>query len=500
MLRRNYSAQTLKAIANKNLIKSSPYINGKFLKELTEENVTFPVINPFNQSTLVRVTATTDSQFQDAFTNSQNTFKAWSHTSPRYRAKLLSDLNDAVLSNADDLAMLISLENGKPLADSLGEVRYGASFLEWFAEEAPRLNGTIIPSNSTDKRIMAYRKPVGCVGILTPYNFPLAMITRKLGAAIAAGCTSVIKPATETPLTALAFAQICSEAGIPDGVVNILPVEEARVPKIGQLFCETPELRKISFTGSTSVGKLLYSQSSKRIKKLSLELGGNAPFIVCNDANLEKALDGLIAAKFRSSGQTCVCVNRIFIEDDIYDKFIDMLVSKLKLTTKLGPGTDTTVTHGPMIHSKAVNKVEHLVQDACKKGAQCVLGGKRLPELGETFYDLTVLKEVNETMDIYHQEIFGPVASCIRFKGLEEAIEMANDTEVGLAGYVYSNSYDKCLIASEELEVGMVGVNTGLISEAALPFGGIKESGFGREGSIFGIDEYTVVKSVVVGM
>lgn len=492
--------QTLDAITNKNLIKLSPYLNGKFLRESTDERETFPVFNPFDQSTLTRVTSTTDSQFQEAFTNSKDTFKTWSHTSPRTRSKLLRNLNEAVLSNADDLAKLISLENGKPLADSLGEVKYGASFLEWFSEEAPRLNGSIIPSSSTDKRIMAFRKPIGCVGILTPYNFPLAMITRKLGAAMAAGCTSVIKPATETPLTALAFAQICSDVGIPDGVVNILPVEEARVPKIGKLFCETPELKKISFTGSTVVGKLLYGQSSKKIKKLSLELGGNAPFIVCNDANLEKAIDGLIVAKFRSSGQTCVCVNRIFIEDDIYDKFIDMLVSKLKSSTKMGPGMDTTVTHGPMIHSKAINKVENLVQDACNKGAQCVLGGQRLPNLGETFYDLTVLKEVTPDMDIYQQEIFGPVASCIRFKGLEEAISMANDTDVGLAGYVYSNSYDKCMIASEELEVGMVGVNTGLISEAALPFGGVKESGFGREGSIFGIDEYTIVKSVVVGM
>lgn len=485
---------------NKKLIKTSPYINGSFLQESVDESGTFPVVNPFDGSVLARVTATTDVQFQEAFENSRATFKEWSATSPRSRATLLRNLNDAVLANAHDFARLISLENGKPLADSLGEVKYGASFLEWFAEEAPRLNGSIIPSSSTMKRIMAYRKPVGCVGILTPYNFPLAMITRKLGAAFAAGCTTVIKPATETPLTALAFAQICSEVGIPNGVVNMLPVEEARVPQIGKLFCEAPELRKISFTGSTVVGKLLYGQSSQKIKKLSLELGGNAPFIVLKDANLDKAVDGLIAAKFRSSGQTCVCVNRIFIEDEIYDKFVDMLVARLKTTTRMGPGMDPTVTHGPMIHHKAVRKVEKLVEDAVKKGAQCVLGGRRLPSLGETFYDLTVLKEVTPGMDIYHQEIFGPVASCIRFKGMAEAIAMANDTDVGLAGYVYSNSYDKCLLASEELDVGMVGVNTGLISEAALPFGGVKESGFGREGSIYGIDEYTVVKSVVVGM
>lgn len=491
----NSTQQTLHAITNKSLIKTSPYINGQFLPN--DNSGAFPVSNPFDQSVLTNVTSTTDDQFELAFQNSMETFHAWSKTTPRSRSKILRDLNDAVLANADDLARLITLENGKPLADSLGEVKYGASFLEWFAEESPRLNGSLIPSMSPDKRIMAYRKPIGPVGILTPYNFPLAMITRKLGAALAAGCTTVIKPATETPLTALAFAQLCSEVGVPNGVINMLPVEEERVPQIGKSFCESPLLKKISFTGSTQVGKLLYSQSSQTIKKLSLELGGNAPFIVFKDADLEKALDGLIAAKFRSSGQTCVCVNRVLIEDEIYDEFIQMLCTKLQQTTKIGPGMDPTCTHGPMIHHKSIDKVERLVQDAISKGAECVLGGERLPKLGETFYDLTVLKDVTKEMDIYHEEIFGPVASCIRFKGLDEAITISNDTDVGLAGYVYSQDYQKCLLASEEIQVGMVGVNTGLISEAALPFGGVKHSGLGREGSIFGIDEYTVVKSVV---
>ncbi|GMM29943.1 hypothetical protein DAMA08_026880 [Martiniozyma asiatica (nom. inval.)] len=495
--RRLLSTQTLDSIKEKKLIRTSPFINGVFLGE---GNEIFPVFNPYNQSLLANVTSTTTDDILFAFKNTADAFPEFSRTTARSRASILRNLNDALLSHADDLAKLITLENGKPLADSLGEVKYAASFFEWFSEEATRLNGFIIPSASSEKRIAAYRKPIGPVGILTPWNFPLAMITRKLGAAIAAGCTSVIKPATETPLTALAFAQICKDVGVPSGVVNIVPVSENRVKEVGKQFCESSELRKISFTGSTEVGKILMAQCATKIKKLSMELGGNAPFIVCKDADIEKAVDGLIAAKFRSSGQTCVCVNRIFVEKDIHDEFVSLLIQKLKKSTRLGPGMDPTVSHGPLIHKKALKKVKYLVEDAVSKGSKILLGGNHRVDLGKTFYDLTILDNVNTDMDIYHNEIFGPVASIVTVENIQEAISLANNTDVGLAGYVFSKNYDKCMSISEEMDVGMVGINTGLISEAALPFGGVKQSGFGREGSIFGIDEYTIVKSVVVGM
>ncbi|KAG0688689.1 hypothetical protein C6P40_000677 [Pichia californica] len=506
MLRRLYSTssksktvlQSLASIKNQELIQTLPYIGGEF----TSDNGSFfPVINPFDGSELTKVMSTTESQLSIAFENSHDSFQRFKNTTPRYRSTLLKKLNDEILNNADDLAKIITLENGKPLADSLGEVKYGASFMEWFSEEAPRINGLLIGSSDSSKRISAYRLPVGPVGILTPWNFPLAMITRKLGAAIAAGCTTVIKPAADTPLTALAFAKICQNVGIPDGIVNIVPVEESRTPEFGKRFCKSKELKKISFTGSTKVGKLLLEQSASTVKKISMELGGNSPFIVSNKIkDLSKAVDGMIAAKFRSSGQTCVCVNRVYIENSIYDKFVEILLDRLKKTIRLGPGMDPTVTHGPLIHERALNKVESLVGDAINKGAKLLFGGKRRLELGPTFYELTVLGDVTSKMEIYETEIFGPVASLIRYKGsISSVVEAANRNreDVGLAGYVFSDDVTECRIAQEELAVGMVGVNTGLISEAALPFGGVRCSGFGREGSVYGVEEYTVVKSVV---
>lgn len=504
MLRRFYSSsiksnlQTLSVIKNQELIKTVPYIGGEFI---SANGPKFGVTNPFDGTTLTDVTATSESQLSIAFENTATSFEAFKKTTPRWRSKLLRKLNDAILANADDLAKLMTLENGKPLADSLGEVKYGASFMEWFSEEAPRLNGEIIHSSDPRKRIYAYRVPVGAVGILTPWNFPLAMITRKLGAAIAAGCTTIIKPAAETPLTALAFAKICEDVGVPAGVVNIVPVEYERTPEFGTRFCESPHLRKISFTGSTKIGKLLYQQSASTVKKMSMELGGNSPFVVSNKINdLEEAVDGLIAAKFRSSGQTCVCVNRVYLHDAIYDDFVKLLLEKLKRNTRLGPGMDPSVTHGPLIHERALNKVAGLVDDAISKGAQVLLGGKKRPDLGPNFYDLTVLGDVTPEMKIYETEIFGPVASLIRYSGSMESLLLQanrNSEDVGLAAYVFSDDVKECRIAQEGLDFGMVGINTGLISEAALPFGGVRCSGFGREGSVYGIDEYTVVKSVV---
>lgn len=490
--------QTLAAVKRQDLLQTLPYIGGEFS---SGNGPSFGVTNPFDGSELTKVTATTESQLEIAFQTSSDTFERFKKTTPRWRSGLLRKLNDAILENKNDLARIITLENGKPLADSLGEVLYGASFLEWFAEEAPRINGSIINSADPSKRISAYRLPVGPVGILTPWNFPLAMITRKLGAAIAAGCTSVIKPAADTPLTALAFAQLCQDAGVPAGVVNIVPVEEKRTPEFGKMFCESPLLKKISFTGSTHVGKLLLKQSASTVKKVSMELGGNSPFIVSDKVkDLENAVDGLIAAKFRSSGQTCVCVNRVYVADAVYDRFVDLLVHKLEKRVRLGPGMDPTVTHGPLVHERALKKVEGLVQDAVGKGATVLLGGHARPELGPTFYELTVLGGVTPEMEIYETEIFGPVASIIRYSGsMASVVALAsrNRDDVGLAGYVYSDDVEECRVAKEELHVGMVGINCGLISEAALPFGGVRCSGFGREGSVFGVEEYTVVKSVV---
>ncbi|ODQ44362.1 hypothetical protein PICMEDRAFT_37171 [Pichia membranifaciens NRRL Y-2026] len=504
MLRRLYSTQsqnvvqTLAAVKKQELVQTIPFIGGEFS---ADNGPLFGVTNPYDGSELTKVMATTESQLSVAFENSQDAFDRFKKTTPRWRSTLLRKLNDAILANADDLARLISLENGKPLADSLGEVKYGASFMEWFAEEAPRINGLLIGSADPSKRISAYRLPVGPVGILTPWNFPLAMITRKLGAALAAGCTTVIKPASDTPLTALAFAKLCQDIDLPSGVVNIVPVEEARTPDFGRRFCEAAELKKISFTGSTRVGKLLLQQSADTVKKVSMELGGNSPFIVsAKTKDIEKAVDGMIAAKFRSSGQTCVCVNRVYVADAIYDDFVRLLLDKLSSTVQLGPGMDPTTTHGPLVHQRALDKVSGLVSDAVAKGATVLLGGNKRPDLGPTFYELTVLGDVTPEMEIYETEIFGPVASLIRYTGsMASVVAQANRNrdDVGLAGYVFSDDVTECRTASEELAVGMVGLNSGLISEAALPFGGVRCSGFGREGSVFGVEEYTVVKSVV---
>lgn len=501
---RTLTTQTLASVNYKGLIQTTPFINGKFIPNDGADCgnvVNFGVNNPFNMKELIKVRATKTDELNLAIDNTAKTFTDFQYTSPRWRSQLLSKLNDAILSNAEDLARIITLENGKPFADSLGEVKYGASFMEWFSEEAARVNGLLINSSDPRKQITAYKVPVGPVGILTPWNFPLAMITRKLGAAIAAGCTTIVKPAAETPLTALAFAKLCQEVGIPSGVINIVPVEEERTPLFGKIICESSKLKKVSFTGSTKVGKLLMGQCANTIKKMSMELGGNAPFIVSNKADLNKAVDGLIAAKFRSSGQTCVCVNRVYVHDEIYTEFSTLLVEKLKKNTRLGPGMDPTVTHGPLVHDKSLKKVSHLVDDAISKGAKLLLGGKSRPDLGPTFYELTVLSEVTKNMDIYETEIFGPVASLIRYNcsvdELSRGAASENSEDVGLAGYIFSNDANECRQAARGLGVGMVGVNTGAISEAALPFGGVRCSGMGREGSVYGVDEYCVIKSVV---
>jgi len=401
------------------------------------------------------------------------------------------------MENADDLATLITWENGKPLADAKGEVTYAANFFEWFSEEAPRQYGDTIPATIPGNRIVTIREPIGVCGLITPWNFPAAMITRKIGPALAAGCTVVAKSPGETPFTSLAIAELGHRAGIPKGVVNIISALE-NTPEIGNLLTTSPIIKKVSFTGSTGVGKLLMKQSSSTLKKLSFELGGNAPFIVFDDADVDIAVAGAVASKFRSSGQTCVCANRILVQSGIYDSFAQKLAAKVN-DFKVGYGYEEGVTHGPLIHDRAISKVDDHVRDAEKKGAKVIQGGQKIPELGSNFFQPTVMTGMTTDMQLASEETFGPVAGLFKFETEEEVVKLANSSEVGLAGYFFSRDLQRIYRVAEALEVGMVGVNTGLISDPAAPFGGVKESGFGREGSKYGVGDYQVIKMITYG-
>lgn len=404
----------------------------------------------------------------EAVKHAHSAFQSFRLTTARERARLLRKWYDLVAENASDLAILITWENGKPLADAKGEVTYAANFLEWFSEEAPRVYGDNIPASIAGNRIITIRQPVGVCGIITPWNFPAAMITRKVGPAIAAGCTIVAKAPGETPFTALALAELGRRAGIPDGVFNVVTTL-VNTPEIGKELCENHIIKKISFTGSTPVGKLLMQQCAPTLKKLSFELGGNAPFIVFDDADLDKAVNGAIASKFRSSGQTCVCANRIYVQSGIYSQFADMLAQQVS-SFKIGGGYTEGVTHGPLIHEKAVDKVHSHVQDAQEKGAKIVTGGSGLSELGPNFYGMTVLTGMKKGMKLHEEETFGPVAGLFEFETEDDVIGMANSSEVGLAGYFYSRDVNRIWRVAEALEVGMVGINTGLISDPAAPY------------------------------
>ncbi|CAZ81843.1 unnamed protein product [Tuber melanosporum] len=407
--------------------------------------------------------------FDDSINIARDALKSFRKTLPRERARMLRKWYELIMENQEDLATLITRENGKPLADARSEVAYAAAFFEWFSEEAPRIYGDSIPASVRGNRVVTVKQPVGVCGLITPWNFPAAMITRKIGPALAAGCTVVAKAPGETPLTSLAIAELASRAGIPKGVVNIVTALK-NTPEIGRELCTNPIIKKVSFTGSTSVGKLLMQQCSSTLKKLSLELGGNAPFIVFDDADLDKAVAGAIISKFRSSGQTCVCTNRIYVQDAVYSEF-----------------------------QRESFKFQTHVEDALKKGATVLTGGKGLGHLGPNFYEPTVITNMTSDMRIHREETFGPVAALFRFKSEKEVVNLANEAEVGLAGYFFSSDIARIWRVAEALEVGMVGVNTGLISDAASPFGGVKESGFGREGSKYGIDEYTIIKSITFG-
>ena len=435
---------------------------------------------------------------ENAIAAASEAFASFRTQTGRERSKLLRRWYDLVQQNAEDLATLITLENGKPLADARGEVTYAANFFEWFSEEAPRIYGDTIPATVPGNRVLTVREPVGVCGLITPWNFPAAMITRKIGPALAAGCTTVCKAPGETPFTSLALAELAHRAGVPKGVVNVVTSLENTVA-IGETLTTHPTVRKVSFTGSTGVGKTLMKQSSSTLKILSMELGGNAPLIVFDDADVDLAVQGAVASKFRSSGQTCVCANRIYVQRGVYDEFARKFAAKVEQDFKVGRGFDEGVTHGPLIHDRAVSKVESHVRDAEGKGAKVVVGGRGLPDLGPNFYQPTVITGMTGEMAIAREETFGPVAGLFPFGTEEEVVRLANAAEVGLAGYFFSRDLQRISRVAEALEVGMIGINTGIISDPAAPFGGVKQSGFGREGSKYGIDEYLHIKTLTFG-
>ncbi|WP_440997561.1 NAD-dependent succinate-semialdehyde dehydrogenase [Arhodomonas sp. SL1] len=455
----------------------------------------FPVTNPATGAVITEVADMTVEDAGAAIDGAIAAQAQWRERSGKERAAVLRAWHAKLKEHREAIAALITEEQGKPLSEARGEVEFGASFVEWFAEEAKRLYGDLIPGPTGDRRFVVVKQPIGVCAAITPWNFPLAMITRKVAAALAAGCSMVVKPSEETPLTALMAAQLATEAGVPDGLINVVTTLDA--PGVGELFCRHEKVRKISFTGSTRVGKLLLERSAPGLKKVSLELGGNAPFIIFEDADLERAIEGVVAAKYRNSGQTCVCANRIFVHEAVHDAFVEGLSQRI-VELRLGNGADETVTQGPLINERAVEKAEALVEDALARGAQLECGGGRWhPEAA--WFEPTVLTSVDRSMRIANEEAFAPIAPVFRFRNDDEALEMANDTAYGLMAYLYTSDVSRMWHFGERLEVGMVGINEGVISSELAPFGGIKESGIGREGSKYGIDEYVEIKQLCFG-
>jgi len=481
-------------LQNPTLFQQQAFINGRFTD--AHGGKTFPVTNPVDGKEIAVVPDCGEEDTLQAIRHAHEAFKTWRKWTGIERGKVLRRWYELMMENMDDLATILTLEQGKPLSEARGEIKYGASFVEWFAEEARRVYGDIIPGHQRDKRILVLEQPVGVTTAITPWNFPNAMITRKVAPALAAGCTCVIKPAEATPLSALAIAHLAVEAGFPPGVVNIITTNQA--DKVGKVMSTHPLVKKLSFTGSTAVGKLLMKQAADTVKKVSLELGGNAPFIVFPDADLDAAVEGAVASKYRNAGQTCVCANRIFVHEDIYAGFLKKLKAQV-LKLKVGDGRTEDVLIGPLIDEAALEKVEMLVADALEKGGQTIIGGAR-HKMGGTFYEPTILSEVNPKMKLHDTEIFGPVSPVYSFSSTDEVIRLANDTPYGLAAYVYGKNIDLIFKVAEELEYGMVGINTGMVSTPVAPFGGVKESGFGREGSKYGMDEYLVKKYLCLGV
>ena len=474
-------------LSNPDLLKQQCFIKDGWHD--ASDATTLEVSNPFNGDVIGNVPSLTTDDVNDAVAASHEAQVTWAAKTPKERAELLQKWADLIDANKEDLAIIMTAEQGKPLTESRGEVGYANSFIRWFAEEGKRVYGDVIPANQTQLRHVILKQPVGVCAAITPWNFPAAMITRKAAPALAAGCTMIIKPATETPFSALALAVLAEQAGIPAGVIQVVTGKSST---IGDILTGDPRIHKLSFTGSTEVGRTLMAQCAPTIKKLSLELGGNAPFIVFDDADLEKAAEGLIASKYRNAGQTCVCANRVYVQDNIKDKFLDVFVKKVA-ELNVGNGMDEGVDIGPLINKKALDKVQALLKDALDKGATLITGGST-NGASELSYNPTVITDVSSDMDIASEEIFGPIATIFTFKDEADVIRQANDTIYGLAAYFYSSSYARSWRVTEGLEYGIIGHNTGLISTEDAPFGGVKQSGFGREGSKYGIEEYVVTK------
>jgi succinate-semialdehyde dehydrogenase / glutarate-semialdehyde dehydrogenase len=477
------------------LFKPQAYINGHWVT--SKSGRTFDVVNPSTSQVLAQVPELGEEEVIEAIEAAANALVSFRKTTRRERARLLRKWYELVMENKEDLATLITLENGKIIAESRAEVEYAANYFEWFSEEAGHVYGETISPLSPDNRVYTIKEPIGVCALITPWNWPAGMVTRKIGPAIAAGCTVVIKSPGETPLTSSALAELGQRAGIPPGVINIVTTLH-NTPQAGNVLTTHPKVKKLSFTGSTRVGKILMKQASSTLKKLSFELGGNAPFIVFDDADLDLAVAGAIACKFRSTGQTCVCANRIYVQKGIYEEFVQAVVDRVN-AFKVGDGFGEGNTHGPLIHQRAVDKVQEHIEDAVKHGAKVIVGGSKIPELGEFYFQPTVIRDMTADMLLAHDETFGPIAGLFQFDTEAEVVERANDSDVGLGGFFYSQNVQRCYRVAEALQVGMIGVNSGIISDVAQPFGGVKESGFGREGSRYGIDEYLVVKSVTVG-
>ena len=474
------------------IFKNLSSINGAWVASTSGKEI--EVLNPVDQSVIATIPALEPAQITEAIETAATAFISWKALSVKQRSDILKKWFDLIMQHQDEIAAIMTVEQGKPLKEAKGEVAYAASFIEWFAEEGRRMNGDTIPAPTTDKRIMTKREPVGVCVAITPWNFPAAMITRKVAPALVAGCTMIIKPAQETPFTALALVYLAELAGVPKGVLNIVTGKSAEIVPV---MTDSPIVKKLSFTGSTPVGAMLMAQSAPTLKRMSLELGGNAPLIVFNDADLDLAVQGVMDSKFRNAGQTCVCSNRIFVQEKIYEVFVAKLAEKVA-ALKLGNGLTEGVDIGPLINQKAVEKIQAHIADAVALGGKVVVGG-RVAELGLNFFEPTVIENASDDMLCFRDETFAPLAPIFKFTEDAEVVQRANDTEFGLASYIFTENLNRSIAVSEALEYGMVGINTGLISTSEAPFGGVKASGLGREGSKYGLDEYTEIKYICIG-
>ncbi len=480
------------SIADKTLLKTDAYINGQWVA--SDQGTTFDVTNPATGEVIARVARCGTNETRRAIEAAQVAQVSWRQTPIKEKAAILRRWFNLMMENQEDLAQILTAEQGKPLAEARGEIAYGASYIEWFAEEGKRIYGDTIPHATNDKRLVVIKQPVGVVACITPWNFPNAMLTRKIAPALAAGCTVVCKPANATPLSAYAFVELAERAGVPAGVINMVSGNTA---EIGKELTSNPIVRKLTFTGSTAVGKQLMAECAATVKRTSMELGGNAPFIVFDDADLDAAVAGAMLSKYRNAGQTCVCANRLLIQEGVFDAFVEKLTAAVKLL-KMGDGTDEGVSMGPLITDDAADGVMSFIDDAVSKGATVIAGGRR-SELGNRFIEPTILTDVSDDMRVFREEIFGPIAPLFKFSTEKEAIAMANDTEVGLACYFYSRDVGRVWRVAEGLDFGIVGINEGIISNEMAPFGGVKESGQGREGSKYGLDDYLEIKYMCMG-